>query len=127
MSACPVRNSCQQNSEFLGLRISLHPCGPGLVVAVGGTMETASEKSRDIDLPRPSRRRFTVLDVEPAKQFIAPIAEHNASALTRLPCKRYKVAGSASARIRVSSAFMIFRQHPEAWMRRWTKDDSATV
>ena len=87
----------------------------------------ASENPEDVDLPRPSQLHFTVLDVEQAKRFIAPIAEHNASALTRLPCKRYKVAGSASARIRVSSAFMIFRQHPEAWMRRWTKDDSATV
>jgi integrase len=43
-----------------------------------------SNPAEDVDLPRQSRRRFTIFDVEQAKQFIAAIAGHKYEVLFAL-------------------------------------------
>lgn len=43
-----------------------------------------SNPAEDVDLPRETRRRFTVFDVERAKQFIAAISGHKYEALLAL-------------------------------------------
>jgi len=43
-----------------------------------------SNPAEDVDLPRQPRRRFTVFDVEQAKQFIAAISGHKYETLFAL-------------------------------------------
>jgi len=43
-----------------------------------------SNPAEDVDLPREQRRRFTIFDVEQAKQFIAAIAGHEYEVLLAL-------------------------------------------